>query len=63
MEFKHKNEKILHNLNIDLKKGESVAIVGPSGSGKSTIIDLILRLYDPDSGSIKVDYVDIKIIK
>lgn len=43
-----------------IKKNEKIAIVGPSGSGKSTLVDLILRLYDPLSGSIKLDSQNIK---
>ena len=45
----------LKNLTFELRKGESVAIVGPSGSGKSTIVNLLLRLYKIDQGQIKVD--------
>jgi ATP-binding cassette subfamily B protein len=49
----------LEGLSFDVKPGETVAIVGPSGAGKSTIISLLLRFYDPDSGSIEIDGVDI----
>lgn len=50
----------LRGLNFDIKSGETVAIVGPSGAGKSTVFSLLLRYYDPVSGSIKVDGIDIR---
>lgn len=49
----------LHNVSFSIQPGETVAIVGPSGAGKSTIFSLILRFYDPVSGSVLVDGVDI----
>ena len=50
----------LHNVTFQVKPGETVAIVGPSGAGKSTVFSLILRFYDPDSGKVVIDGVDIK---
>ncbi|XP_072639928.1 ATP-binding cassette sub-family B member 5 isoform X4 [Canis lupus baileyi] len=52
--------KILKDLNLKIKSGETVALVGPSGSGKSTIVQLLQRLYDPDNGFIMVDENDIR---
>lgn len=49
----------VEGLDLAVKPGETVAIVGPSGAGKSTIISLLLRFYDPDSGTIEIDGVDI----
>ena len=49
----------LHDLSFVVKPGETVAIVGPSGAGKSTVFSLILRFYDPVSGSVLIDGVDI----
>lgn len=49
----------LSDLNITIKSGERVALVGPSGAGKSSLFSLLLRFYDPDSGSISVDGVAI----
>lgn len=49
---------VLHDINIDVKPGETVAIVGPSGSGKSTTAQLLLRFYDPDKGKISFDGKD-----
>ena len=50
---------ILKNLNLSIKKGEKVGIVGRTGCGKSTFLDLLMGLVDPDSGCIKIDGVDI----
>lgn len=49
----------LQHLTLDIKPGETVAVVGPSGAGKTTLFQLFLRFYDPQSGSIKLDGVDI----
>lgn len=51
---------VIKGLDFTIPKGKKTAIVGPSGSGKSTIIELLLRFYDPQSGSIRVDGVDLK---
>jgi ATP-binding cassette subfamily B protein len=50
----------VHELDFSVKPGETVAIVGPSGAGKSTIFSLILRFYDPETGSVRVDGVDVR---
>jgi len=55
-----KDNIIIKNLSLTIKKGERIAIVGPTGSGKSTIIKLILRFFELDSGTIKIDDVNIK---
>ncbi len=54
------NKSILKDINIDIKKGQTVAFVGSSGSGKSTIANLLLRFYDVNSGEILVDGINIK---
>lgn len=51
--------KLITDLTLDVKQGERIAIVGPTGSGKSTIINLLMRFYDVDKGTIKVDGNDI----
>ncbi|HHX72613.1 MAG TPA: ABC transporter ATP-binding protein [Clostridiales bacterium] len=53
-------EPVLKHINLDIAPGEMVGLVGHSGAGKSTLINLIMRLYDPDSGSILIDGTDIK---
>ena len=54
--------KNLEHLSFTLEKGQTLGILGPTGSGKSTIISLLLRLYDADEGSIRIDGQDIKTI-
>ena len=54
------NHEVLHNIHLNIDKGKTIALVGQSGSGKSTMSDLIVRLYDPNKGSICVDGIDIK---
>lgn len=52
--------RILHEINLEVKAGEVLAVVGPSGAGKSTLVNLIPRFYDVSSGSIKMDGVDLR---
>lgn len=51
------SRKIIKDLSFEVKKGERVAFVGPTGSGKTTIINLLLRFYDPDSGTIALNSI------
>ncbi len=54
------DDTVLKNVNLEARVGEIIAIVGPSGSGKSSLLNLLLRFYDPSSGSIEIDGVDIR---
>ena len=61
MYFGYKSYKtVLEDINLSVKSGEMIGLVGHSGSGKSTMINLLLRFYDPDSGKITIDGVDLK---
>lgn len=61
--FGYEEDYILKDINIEVKKGELLAIVGQSGVGKTTVVNLLLRFYDPQKGQIKIDGVDIKQVK
>jgi subfamily B ATP-binding cassette protein MsbA len=61
--FTYTGEEVLRGINIHIKAGEKVAIVGPTGAGKSTIAALLLRLYDPQEGEIYLDGINLKKIK
>lgn len=54
---------VLRGLNLHVAPGECVAVVGPSGSGKSTVVSLLLRMIDPDRGSVRLDDVDLRRIE
>nr|WP_297768661.1 ABC transporter ATP-binding protein [uncultured Butyrivibrio sp.] len=58
-----KSKKLIENLNLEVKKGQRVAIVGPTGSGKTTLINLLMRFYDVDKGAITIDGYDIRDIR
>ena len=55
-----KDKKLIEDFNLNVKQGQKIAIVGPTGCGKTTIINLLMRFYDVDSGSIKVSDIDIR---
>ena len=61
VDFSYRQDvKLIENLNLDVKPGQRIAIVGPTGCGKSTVINLLMRFYDVDEGSISVDNIDIR---
>ncbi len=61
--FKYDSEEIIKGVNLKIKKGQTVALVGQSGSGKTTLVDLLPRFWDIQSGDIKIDGASIKDIK
>ncbi|TDE45845.1 ABC transporter ATP-binding protein [Flavobacterium rhamnosiphilum] len=58
--FKYEDENVLKHFSLEVKKGQTVALVGQSGSGKSTIANLLTRFYDVNEGTISIDGTDIK---
>ncbi len=61
VDFSYNQEtKLIENLNLQVEPGQRVAIVGPTGCGKTTVINLLMRFYDVNSGSVKVDGRDIR---
>ena len=54
---------VLKNINLTVKRGRTIAIVGPSGAGKTTLVDLLPRFYDPTDGEVLIDGVNIKDVK
>jgi subfamily B ATP-binding cassette protein MsbA len=61
--FAYDGNPVLSNIDLEVRKGEVIALVGPSGAGKSTLVDLIPRFYEPASGRILLDGVDTREIK
>ena len=61
--YAYNSEPVLKDINLKIKKGETVAIVGKSGAGKSTLVDLLPRFMDVDQGSILIDGVDVRDMK
>ncbi len=53
-------EKAVHDLSLNIARGETVAVVGPSGAGKSTLLQLALRFYDPQEGRVLIDGIDVR---
>lgn len=60
VKFGYEQELLMKDVNVEVKSGQTVAIVGPTGAGKTTLMNLLLRFYDVKGGSIKIDGVDIR---
>ena len=61
--YAYNNEPVLRDINLKIKKGQTIAIVGKSGAGKSTLADLLPRFMDCDKGSVLIDGIDIRDLK
>jgi ATP-binding cassette subfamily B protein len=58
--FAYIDEPVIHDVNLTIRAGETVALVGPTGAGKSTLAKLIARFYDPDEGAVLIDGYDLR---
>ncbi len=63
LSFKYEDDIVLNNINLEINKGKTIAIVGASGAGKSTLVDLLPRFYDPTAGSLSIDGSDLRDLK
>lgn len=64
VDFSYREEEpLIKNMNIDVKHGHTIAIVGPTGAGKTTLVNLLMRFYEIDAGKISIDGVDIRDLK
>lgn len=64
VDFRYKEEvSLIEDMNLDVSRGHTIAIVGPTGAGKTTLVNLLMRFYEINSGKISIDGVDIKDIK
>lgn len=58
-----KDEPLIENMNLDVRSGQTIAIVGPTGAGKTTLVNLLMRFYEIDDGRITIDGIDTRDIK
>ena len=59
----NKSELVLENVNLQVKQGETIAIMGPNGCGKSTLMNMLTRFYDPVQGAVTVDGIDLRDVR
>ena len=60
LRFSYDGAQVLHGMDFSVREGTTVALVGPTGSGKSTVANLLVRLVDPDTGTVELDRVDVR---
>ena len=60
VQFGYTDELLMKDVSFQVQSGQMVAIVGPTGAGKTTLMNLLLRFYDVNGGSIKIDGIDIR---
>lgn len=58
--YAHETELVLKNIDLEVRRGEIVAIVGPTGTGKTTLVNLVPRFYDPVKGRVTIDHIDLR---
>ena len=63
VDFSYGDIQVLHDINLKIEPGETVAIMGPTGSGKTTLVELIARIYDVNGGKVTVDGNDVRMLK
>lgn len=61
--FRYEQQDVLHRVNLQIRKGQMIALIGRSGAGKSTMADLLPRFYDTNDGAVKIDGIDVKDLK
>jgi ATP-binding cassette subfamily B protein len=64
VDFRYEDDTpLIEDMTVDVKRGQTIAIVGPTGAGKTTLVNLLMRFYDPSGGKITVDGVDVRDMK
>jgi ATP-binding cassette subfamily B protein len=61
--YEQRERPVLDGINLEVKAGQTLAVVGPSGSGKTTMMALLMRFYDPEQGEVSLDNVDLRNVK
>jgi ATP-binding cassette, subfamily B, bacterial len=58
--FRYGTQEVLHDIDLEIEPGETLALVGPTGAGKSTLVSLVPRLVDPSAGAVHLDFIDLR---